>query len=54
MDVITDRQVGYLRELLKMGKSLKVAAMRAGMDEKSAGKYRESAKFSSQRQDWPR
>jgi hypothetical protein len=54
MGVITDRQVGYLRELLKVGRPLKVAAMRAGMDEKTARKYRESAKLPSEREDWPR
>jgi hypothetical protein len=54
MGVITDRQVGHLRALLRVGKSLKVAAMRAGMDEKTARKYRESAKLPSEREDWPR
>ena len=48
MSVSTDRQVRRLRELLKIGKSLKVAAMRADMDEKTARKYRESAKLPSE------
>ena len=54
MGVITDVQVRYLRKLLNLGKSLKVAAMRAGMDEKSARKYRAAAKLPSEREDWPR
>jgi hypothetical protein len=54
MSVITDRQVGCLRELLKLGKSLKVAAMRADMDETTARKYRASAKLPSEQEVWPR
>jgi hypothetical protein len=54
MRVITDRQVGYLRDLLKAGKPLKVAALRADMDEKSARKYRDSAKLPSELEVWPR
>jgi len=54
MGVITDRQVRNLRSLLKAGRSLKVAAMRTGMDEKSARKYRAAAKLPSELEDWPR
>ena len=54
MSVITDRQVGCLHKLLKVGKSLKVAAMRADMDEKTARKYRGSAKVPSEPEVWPR
>ena len=43
MSFSTDRQVRRLRALLKTGKSLKAAAMRADMDEKTARKYREVA-----------
>jgi len=54
MSVITDRQVECLRKLLKLGKPLKVAAMRADMDEKTARKYRGSAKVPSEPEVWPR
>jgi hypothetical protein len=54
MSVSTDRPVGCLRNLLRLGKSLKVAAMRADMDEKTARKYRASAKLPSEQEVWPR
>ena len=54
MSVSTDRQVRRLRALLKTGKSLKAAAMRADMDEKTARKYREAGKLPSEIDVWPR
>jgi hypothetical protein len=54
MGVITDRQVANLRSLLKAGKSLKIAAMRTGMDEKTARKYRDVGKLPSEIDVWPR
>ena len=54
MSVTTDRQVRNLRKLLKMGKSLKDAAMRVDMDEKTARKYRDVAKLPSEIDVWPR
>lgn len=43
MKVISDQSVRVLRNLLAKGKSLRVAAERAEMDEKSARKYRSGA-----------
>ncbi len=54
MAKVTDRQVRRLQALLKAGKPLLVAAMRADMDRKTARKYREQAKLPSERQTWPR
>ena len=54
MGVITDRQVRNLRNWLKAGKSLKAAAMRANMDEKTARKYHTAAKLPSELEVWPR
>jgi len=54
MSLSTDRQVRRLRALLKTGKSLKAAAMRADMDEKTARKYREVGKLPSEIGVWPR
>lgn len=54
MSFSTDRQVRRLRALLKTGKSLKAAAMRADMDEKTARKYREAGKLPSEIGVWPR
>ncbi len=54
MSLSTDRQVRRLRALLKSGKSLKAASMRADMDEKTARKYREAGKLPSELEVWPR
>lgn len=54
MSFSTDRQVRRLRALLKTGTSLKAAAMRADMDEKTARKYREVGKLPSEIGVWPR
>ncbi len=54
MSFSRDRQVRRLRALLKTGKSLKAAAMRADMDEKTARKYREGEKLPSEIGVWPR
>jgi Integrase core domain len=54
MSFSTDRQVRRLRELLKTGTSLKAAAMRADMDEKTARKYRVVGKLPSEIGVWPR
>ena len=54
MGVITDRQVRNLRNWLKAGKSLKAAAMKANMDEKTARKYHTAAKLPSELEVWPR
>jgi hypothetical protein len=54
MSFSTDRQVRRLRALLKVGKSLKVAAMRADMDEKTARKYREVGMLPTEIEVWPR
>jgi hypothetical protein len=54
MSITTDRQVRTLRKLLKTGKSLKDAAMRTDMDEKTARKYRDVAKLPGEIGIWPR
>lgn len=54
MSFSTDRQVRRLRASLKTGKSLKAAAMRADMDEKTARKYCEVGKLPSEIGVWPR
>jgi hypothetical protein len=54
MSVSTDRQVRRLRASLMTGKSLKAAAMRADMDEKTARKYRKVGKLPSEIGAWPR
>jgi hypothetical protein len=45
--VITDRQVRILMEILGKGKRLIVASAKAGMDEKTARKYRDLGKLPS-------
>jgi hypothetical protein len=54
MAIVTDRQVRRLHALLKSGKPLLVAAMRADMDRKTARKYRDQAKLPSELETWPR
>ena len=54
MSFSTDRQVRCLRALLKTGTSLKAAAMRVDMDEKTARKYRTGGKLPSEIDVWPR
>jgi hypothetical protein len=54
MSKVTDRQVRRLRAALMEGKSLKAAALRTVMDEKTARKYRDLAKLASELDDWPR
>ena len=54
MSFSTDQQVRRLSALLKTGKSLKAAAMRADMDEKTARKYREVGRPPSEIDVWPR
>ena len=52
--VCTDRQIRRLQALLKSGKPLKTASMRADMDEKTARKYRDRRKLPSELETWPR
>jgi hypothetical protein len=54
MGMVTDRQVRRLRKLLMAGKSLKGAALRADMDEKTARKYRDLGKLPTELETWPR
>jgi len=54
MSFSTDRQVRQLRASLMTGTSLKAAAMRADMDEKTARKYRKVGKLPSEIGVWPR
>jgi hypothetical protein len=54
MSKVTDRQVRRLRALLRDGKPLKAAALRADMDEKTARKYRDLGRLPSELEDWPR
>jgi hypothetical protein len=51
---VTDRQVRRLHALLRAGKPLLVAAMRADMDRKTARKYQDEAKLPSELETWPR
>ena len=51
---VTDRQVRRLRMFLKAGKSLKAAALRSDMDEKTARKYRDLGKLPTELEVWPR
>ena len=46
--MVTDQQVRYLMKMIQQGKSLEVAARKAGMDEKTARKYRELGKLPSE------
>lgn len=46
--MVTDRQVKRLMNLLQSGKTLSLAADKAGMDEKTARKYRDSGQLPSQ------
>lgn len=46
--MVTDSQVRLLMKLIKEESSLKVAAAKAGMDEKTARKYRDLAELPSQ------
>jgi hypothetical protein len=54
MSRVTDRQVRGLRALLRKGRSLKAAALRTDMDEKTARKYRDLAKLPGELEDRPR
>ena len=54
MSRVTDRQVRRLRALLKEGKPLRAAALRADMDEKTGRKYRDLGRLPSELEDWPR
>ena len=49
MGKITDAQVRELRRWLRRGKSLKMAGLKAGLDRKTARKYREGAMASERR-----
>ena len=51
---VTDRQVRRLHALLRAGKPLWVAAMRADMDRKMTRKYQDEAKLPSELEIWPR
>src|ERR1035437_9917450 len=46
--MVTDRQVRRLMDHLHCGKALSLAAIKAGMDEKTARKYRDSGLLPSQ------
>ena len=46
--MVTDEQVRILMKLINQEKTLKVAAAKAGMSEKTARKYRQSGKLPSQ------
>ena len=46
--MLTDHQVRKLMKLLTAGEPLEVAAMRAGMDPKSARRYREAGRLPSE------
>ena len=46
--MITDNQVRKLKKYLSQGKTLEVSAVRSGMDEKTARKYREQVKLPSE------
>lgn len=52
--MVTDQQVRYLMKELQKGKSLTSAAAKAGMDVKTARKYRRQGKLPSQRPSWNR
>jgi hypothetical protein len=54
MGMVTDRQVYRLRAFLATGKSVRSAALRTDMDEKTARKYRDLAKLPSELEPWPR
>ena len=54
MGMVKDRQVYRLRSLLMAGKSVRAAALRTDMDEKTARKYRDLAKLPSELEPWPR
>src|SRR5271170_2099126 len=54
MGMVTDRQVRRLRMFLMAGKSVKAAALRADMDEKTARKYRDLGKLPAELDVWPR
>jgi hypothetical protein len=54
MGMVTDRQVRRLRMFLMAGKSLKAAALRSDMDEKTARKYRDLGKLPTELEVWPR
>jgi hypothetical protein len=46
--MVTDQQVRKLMKLIQSEKSLAIAAAKAGMDEKTAGKYRRLGRLPSQ------
>jgi transposase len=54
MSMVTDRQVRQMRALVMAGKSLKAAALRTDMDEKTARKYRDLGKLPGELEVWPR
>jgi hypothetical protein len=54
MGLVTDRQVYRLRAFLTAGKSVRAAALRTDMDEKTARKYRDLGKLPSELEPWPR
>ena len=46
--MVTDQQVRKLMKLIQSEQSLAIAAAKAGMDEKTAGKYRRLGRLPSQ------
>jgi len=46
--MVTDRQVRRLMQLMETGEKLMVAALKTGMDEKTARKYIRAGKLSSE------
>ena len=46
--MVTDRQVRKLMKLMRSGEALIKAAMKAGMDEKTARRYRDLGKLPSE------
>jgi hypothetical protein len=53
MAIVTDRQVRCLRTLLRSNVPLVLAAMKVGMDRKTARKYRDQAKLPGELKTWP-
>jgi len=46
--MVTDNQARRLKKMLSEGKNLSISAARAGMDEKTARKYRDTVKLPSE------
>ena len=46
--MVTDQQIWRLRQALNLGMSLSLAAAKAGMDRKTAGKYRQLGRLPSE------